>query len=241
MGDDTYKSVVLLSGGMDSAVCLGIAAKRNDEVIPVHFNYGQQTATYEAQMARRQMRNIRDKFPDRYIHPITVIGYQPVFSVFADGVADPEKEFGHLTEEDGRSSGYVPMRNLHFIATGAAVADTRNAAAVYHGAQGGDHADYPDCRPDFMDRAEGAINQSIPEGQEIALRTPLLHSSKPEVIHMGEELGIDWSATYSCYTAIDDPRNPTPCGDCPACIERAEAFEAAEVEDPYSTNKQVRL
>lgn len=224
-------AVVLMSGGIDSAVCMGIACQSHDWVIPVHFNYGQQTFDLEKRMAARQAHNFH-KLYDSKVYTLQVIDYRQVFSHFAQGVANPDKDFDHLNEEDGRSSGYVPVRNLHLIATGAAIADVEGATHVYHGAQGGDAADYPDCRPEFMHKAAGAIGKSVPDSQELNLRTPLIHQSKVEVLEMGDEVGVEWQATYSCYRETEW-RDPEPCGECPACLERTEAFEEAGLEDPY--------
>lgn len=231
---DANKAVVLLSGGIDSSTCLALAADTFSEIIPVHFDYGQQTAELEQEMARQQREHL-DEVTDADIHQMIVVDYKGVFSHFAEGVAEDGKDFDELTEEDGRSSGYVPMRNLHLIATGAAFADTRGAAAIFHGAQAGDEADYPDCRPNFMDRAAGAISQSLPDDRPLDLRVPLLNMGKPQVIDVAEEYGVNFKYTYSCYSEVEDYENPEPCGECPACVERAQAFNRSDVEDPYET------
>lgn len=233
----TDSAVVLLSGGIDSATCLGIACRDHDHVLPVHVQYGQQTDAVEREMAAAQ----RDHFADTTnadVAPATVVDYESVFAHFAGGVAAPDKEFGHQNEADGRSSGYVPMRNLHLIATAAAFADVHDATAVYHGAQAGDEADYPDCRGEFMAAAGAAIARSVPETQPLHLKTPLLHTEKADVLRLADDLGVAFQYTYSCYrrTPVE---SPTPCGDCPACLERAEAFSAADIADPYNTGVAV--
>lgn len=234
----TDTAVTLLSGGIDSATCLGVACNNNDHIIPVHYQYGQQTADVERQMAESQREHMANQYPQVEIDSLNVVNYEPVFRHNAGGVADASKQFGHMTEDDGRSSGYVPMRNLHLIATGAAFADTNGATSVYHGAQGGDHADYPDCRPTFMSAVNNSINRSVPDGQTLELETPLLNLSKPEVLELSEEVGVAFEYTYSCYTntPVDDPE---PCGNCPACLERAEAFSASSATDPFHTQKVV--
>lgn len=226
-------AVVLLSGGIDSATTMALACQEFDKVIPVHFQYGQQTESLELQMAEDQRIHLSIEYPGTDVGRLRVVDYSPVFGYFAEGVADPDKDFDHMVEEDGRSSGYVPMRNLHLIATGAAFADKLGASAVYHGAQGGDEADYPDCRQSFMDAAAGAISRSLPDDQALDLRIPLINKEKFEVIKLGHDLGVDFRCTYSCYSEVEDIDDPTPCGECPACEERREAFEAAGIEDPY--------
>lgn len=229
-------AIVLLSGGIDSATCLSLALDRYDRVHPVHYDYGQQTAGFEQQQAHNLAQHFRDEGHE--VDPVEVIDYAPVFSHFAGGVASDRNSFvtedGDLEEEDGRSTGYVPMRNLHLIGTGAALADVNDADAVYHGMQQGDEASYPDCRPEFSVAIEEAVNKSLADGDSVSVNTPLLHRSKVEVIQLGEDRGVPWEYTYSCYEAIEDDE-PEPCGQCPACIERGEAFYAAQVTDPFGT------
>jgi len=235
------KAIVLLSGGIDSATCLALALQHYDEVQPVHYNYGQQTAEFEEQQAV----NLATHFSDEghNVHPVTTIDYESVFEVFGRGVASDRDSFvtedGDLEEDDGRSTGYVPMRNLHLLATGAGVADVTDGDALYIGVQGGDEESYPDCRAPFVTAAEQAINASLADDESLTLRAPLLHRTKVEVIQQGEDLGVPWEYTYSCYEAIED-EDPQPCGECPACVERGEAFHVARVTDPFGTPDAVK-
>lgn len=230
-------AVILMSGGIDSATCMALACRQFDSIIPVHFDYGQQTNELEKEKAYNQVQHLSNVYSDTSVGGMHVVNYEGVFHHFGEGVAEDGKDFGHMEEEDGRSSGYVPMRNLHLIATGAAFADKRDAIAVFHGAQAGDDADYPDCRQTFMDSAAGAINKSVPDDQEINLQTPLINKEKFEVIQLAHDTGVEFRHTYSCYTEVEDLDNPTPCGDCPACVERAEAFRTAGIDDPLATPK----
>lgn len=232
----TEKAVVLVSGGIDSATCLALAADEFDVVQPVHVDYGQQTADLEYRMAMAQCTHINVEY-DAKILAQKVVEYEDVFSHFAGGVASDRDSFttddGEMVEEDGRSTGYVPMRNLHLISTASAIADVEDADAVFHGAQGGDEEAYPDCRPGFMVAAEEAVNRSLADDDSIDLLTPLIDKSKASVIELGERLDVDWRATYSCYERVEKVQNPEPCGECPACEERKEAFEEAGIEDPH--------
>lgn len=239
MSDIDNTAVVLMSGGIDSATCMAIACNNFERIIPVHYQYGQQTAELELAMAERQRAHLDEEYPSVFVEELNVVNYEPVFSHFAGGVAKSGKDFDHMVEDDGRSSGYVPMRNIHLISTGAAFADIEGASAVYHGAQAGDEADYPDCRQTFMDSAAGAISKSLPD-RGIDVRTPIIHTPKPEVIELAQKKGVDFEYTYSCYTEVEEYDNPTPCGECPACAERAEAFEAAGIDDPYGTPEVVQ-
>lgn len=226
------KAVVLLSGGIDSAACLGIACRTNDHIIPIHFQYGQQSRELEYAYSRQQVLNFQHMMLDSTIEDLRMIQYGDVFKHFVEGVVD-DKEFGHMTEDDGRSSGYVPMRNLQFIATASAIADHEDANMVYHGAQQGDAEDYPDCSGSFMSTVYDSINESLPAQKHITLRTPLINSDKVEVIEMADKYGVHFEYTYSCYEEPDSIFAPEPCMDCPACKERKEAFEATKIKDPH--------
>lgn len=239
-GDEGSMAIVLLSGGIDSATCLALATDHYDTILPVHYNYGQQTADFEQKQANQLAREFRRR--GNNILTVKVVEYKDVFSNFAGGVASDRDSFttedGDLEEDDGRSTGYVPMRNLHLIATGSAIADVNDADAVYHGMQQGDEASYPDCRPAFKNAAERAVNESLADNVGISVRTPLLSRDKVEVIQLGEDRGVPWEYTYSCYEAIDGKAQP--CGECPACIERGEAFMIAGVTDPFGTPDAVK-
>jgi 7-cyano-7-deazaguanine synthase len=229
------KAIVLASGGMDSATCLAMACMHFDEIIPVHYDYGQQTADVEKRRAELQVNHLSNIYEDTVISQLEVVDYKPVFGHFARGTASDRESFttedGELEEDDGRSTGYVPMRNLHLIATGAAFADIHDADAVYHGAQSGDEESYPDCRGEFMVAAGNAISRSVADGDTIDLATPLLNMTKEEVIKNGEKFGVAWEYTYSCYSETDF-EDPDPCGECPACVERIEAFDGLDINDP---------
>lgn len=236
------KAVVLLSGGMDSAVCMAIACHDHDDVIPIHFNYGQQTEDFEEEQAMNQIGYYMDHHDslnssDVTIHSMRSLDYSGVFHEFSGGIttdrASFENEDGSMEEEDGRSTGFVPMRNLHFLSSAAAIADVEDADAVYIGAQANDEEAYPDCRPAFMQHAQAAINRSMGDDQSITVETPILKKSKPDVVELGEALNVPWEYTYSCYQAIEG--EPEPCGACPACEERAQAFKEVGVKDPFGT------
>jgi 7-cyano-7-deazaguanine synthase len=231
------KAVVLASGGMDSATCFAIACEAHDEVVPVHVDYGQQTNDLERRQAERLTEHYQQN-TEAEVDDLTVVDYSPVFQHFAGGVASDRDSFvtddGDLEEEDGRSTGYVPMRNMHLIATGAGFADVGGADALYTGVQGGDLDSYPDCRPDFVASIQAAVHNSLADDRFISVETPLLYLTKTEVLQRGEELEVPWEYTYSCYEEVQDVDDPDPCGQCPACEERTEAFNEAGLQDPFA-------
>lgn len=220
---DRPAAFVLLSGGIDSAVCLEWALDRYEDVTAIHVDYGQQTGSIEQRNARSQA--------DEHGIRLHVLEYRAIFGAFAEGTVRDQ----HYDREEqamaGHSVGYVPQRNLHFLVSGAALAehhtDTGRPIHIVIGAQGGDRADYPDCRPAFVAAAQEAIQQSTDQ-HDIRVEAPLIDRSKTEVLELGSELGVDWERTFSCY----NDQSGTPCLECPACRERIEAFEAAGLVDP---------
>jgi 7-cyano-7-deazaguanine synthase len=154
MNDVEPKAFVLLSGGIDSAVCLKEALETYEDVAAIHYDYGQQTHTIEERNARKQAES----------HGIELfeIGYRGVFRHFAEGTIEDKEYSSNQTTDEGHSVGYVPQRNLHLLTSAAAVAEhnteTGRPIVLYHGAQLNDAADYPDCRPAFIESAEDAIN-----------------------------------------------------------------------------------
>ena len=220
---DNSKAFVLLSGGIDSAVCLQKAARTHDDLAAVHIDYGQQTEDIELGNAEEQAAELNI--------PLFTCDYRAVFGEFAEGTIENKEYDREHTTEDEHSVGYVPQRNLHFLTTAAAIAEHNTESGeditIYHGAQQNDEEDYPDCRPTFIEAAENAINRSTYQ-HTIRLDTPIIDQSKPEVLRLGEKLGVDWELTFSCYNDVEGE----PCGECPACIEREEAFAEAEISDP---------
>jgi 7-cyano-7-deazaguanine synthase len=217
------KAFVLLSGGIDSAVCLQKAIREHRDVEAIHYDYGQQTETIER-------KNSEEQAESEGI-PLHVINYRQVFKDFSEGTIEDQQYDKEYTENDGHSVGYVPQRNLHLLVTAAAVAEhnTKNGREIilYHGAQQNDEEDYPDCRPAFMKSAAQAVNRSTDQ-HEVRIETPIIDLSKEEVLRMGESLGVNWALTFSCYNDQDGE----PCGECPACIERKQAFDKVEITDP---------
>ncbi|MFB6200140.1 MAG: 7-cyano-7-deazaguanine synthase [Candidatus Nanohaloarchaea archaeon] len=217
------KAFVLLSGGIDSAVCLQKAVNEFEEVEAIHFDYGQQTEEIERENAKQQC-----KEQGLNLH---LIDYREVFAEFAEGTIRDQDYSSDNLSENQHSVGYVPQRNLHLLTSAAAKAEheteTGEEIALFFGAQAGDEEDYPDCRPEFVELAENAINEST-EQHKVEIKTPLLDKSKTEVLQEGESLGVNWENTFSCY----NDEEKTPCGECPACVERKEAFDKVGFEDP---------
>lgn len=219
------KALVLLSGGIDSAVCLQEALQKYSDVDAIHFDYGQQTERIERRNAEKQC---SENNVDLHI-----VDYRDMFSNFAEGTIRDKEYDTDNTVEDEHSVGYVPQRNLHLLTSSAATAEhhakTGEDIVLYIGVQGGDTEDYPDCRPEFIELAEETINRATDQ-HEIEIKAPIIDQNKLGVLELGKKLGVDWSLTFSCY----NDKNGNPCEECPACLERKEAFSKVNFNDPLT-------
>lgn len=204
-GDEMSKaSVVLLSGGIDSAVCLALARNRCNACIAVTVDYGQRNraelASAGSLAAWAEAKHI--------IVPLDFAAWN-----------------GHAQKDTG---SYIPARNLVFLSLAVSVAEAADANSIYIGATSSDRH-FPDARPEFIRsfQATVGLGTKAPEkGQSIEVRTPLLPLSKVEVIKAAARLGVPLALTRSCYEANE------PCGACGACRTRAEAFTKAGIADP---------
>ncbi|MBF0164342.1 MAG: 7-cyano-7-deazaguanine synthase QueC [Magnetococcales bacterium] len=217
------RAVVLLSGGMDSAVCLHAAHALGRELYPISFRYGQrhrqELAAAEAIVARLPVARwlVLDL-------PLDRIGG----SALTDPTMVPAK--GGLGE--GIPATYVPARNTIFLSLALGWAETLQAQEIFIGVNAIDYSGYPDCRPVFVEAFERLANLATREGvtrQPFAIRAPLLHLSKAEIVRKGLALGVDFSLTRSCY---DPTEADLACGRCDACRLRLAGFEAAGASDP---------
>ncbi|OUJ18658.1 7-cyano-7-deazaguanine synthase [Methanonatronarchaeum thermophilum] len=215
--------VVLLSGGIDSAVSLALAKDQCEEVIGVHFDYGQSTHEEELDNSR--------ELSDYFGIDLLELNVRQVFNNFCSGTME-QKDYGSdkASDSHGQSTGYVHMRNLLLLSTTGAIADSKYSNReiyLYIGAQLDDEELYPDCRLGFLQSTEEAIDQSTLRNN-IKIKAPLIDKSKAEVIKLGDRLGVPFEKTISCYKLVDG----TPCKECPACVEREKGFKEAGVIDP---------
>lgn len=219
-------AVVLLSGGLDSAVTLAIAKKETQEVNVISFDY-RQRHLIELNCAKRQAQiqqvNCHLIFPLE----MRLIGG----SALTSDIEVPKlRELTALTNEI--PSTYVPARNLIFLSVAVAWAETLGAQKIYIGANAIDYSGYPDCRPEFIEAFQHAANLATRAGiqqKPIEIKAPLIQMTKAEIIKVGTQLGVDFSATSSCYDPLDKA-----CGKCDACILRLRAFAQVGITDPIA-------
>ena len=212
------KAVVLLSGGMDSAVALHEARARHEVVGAVSFDYGSKHNHKEIPCAAWQCRQW--KIP----HQVIALDFVPALfasALLQSGGAIPD---GHYEEETMKQT-VVPFRNGIMLSIAAGYAESIGAAGLVIAAHAGDHAIYPDCRESFMQAMGEAMRLCTYAG--IELLRPFIHFTKAQIAARGQKLGVDFSQTWSCYKGGE-----IHCGTCGTCVERREAFILANIPDP---------
>ncbi|MCC7192476.1 MAG: 7-cyano-7-deazaguanine synthase QueC [Phycisphaeraceae bacterium] len=218
------KTVVLFSGGIDSTTMLFHLRQAGHEVLALCVDYGQRHRTELSRAAR---------IAEAWSIPLETADLRAITRLLAgSSQTDPAVQvpLGHYTDESMKAT-VVPNRNMIMLAVAAGWAITQQASAVAYGAHSGDHAIYPDCRPQFADALALAI--SLCDWRSVELIRPFVNMSKTQIVTLGHSLGVPFARTWSCYQG-----ESLHCGACGTCIERREAFLLAGVPDPtdYSEN-----
>ena len=217
-------AVVLVSGGMDSAVVLAIAREQGFAVHALSVRYGQRhTSELEA--------------ADRVATALGAVAHKTVNvdlrSIGGSALTDDiEVPLDHVAGADEIPVTYVPARNTIMLSVALGWAEVLGAADIFCGVNAVDYSGYPDCRPAFIEAFERLANLATKAGVEgagIRVHAPLQHMSKAAIACEGVRLGVDFGQTVSCYKADADGR---ACGHCDACRLRAEGFAAAGIADP---------
>ena len=216
------RSVVLLSGGLDSATALAIARARGDECHTLSFDYGQRHRS-ELAAARRISASLHAAAHREMRVSLEAFGG----SALTDkSIAVPEHGGA------GIPITYVPARNTVFLSLALALAEVIDADKIVIGVNFLDSSGYPDCRPEyiaaFQQLARLATKRGV-EGGALTIDAPLVTMSKAAIIRYGNDLGVDYTLTVSCYQADDEGR---ACGRCDSCRLRREGFAAAGLPDP---------
>jgi 7-cyano-7-deazaguanine synthase len=213
-------SLVILSGGLDSTVCMALAAAEGP-VVALTFDYGQRH-WHEIDHAAGVAGFYR---ADHLVVRLDLTGWGG--SALTDSsVAVPHGEVA----APGIPVTYVPARNLIFLSVAMGVAEARSLDEVYLGVNGLDYSGYPDCRPEFVESFERtaalALKRGV-EGRPVRVRTPLISLTKAEIVRLGVERGAPLHLTWSCYEG-----GTVPCGSCDSCALRAKGFAEAGIDDP---------
>ncbi len=214
------RSVVLLSGGMDSCVCAALAV-RDSEAAALHISYGQRTEERE----RLGFERICDRLGIKHR---LAIRNEALSRIGGSALTDAEIDVPEAGEQIGADIPvtYVPFRNAHFLSAAVSWAEVLGAENVYIGAVEQDSSGYPDCRPAYYQAFNAVIKAGTREGK-IEVVTPLIALRKVEIVKLGLELGAPFDLSWSCYSREDQA-----CGVCESCVLRQRAFTEAGAEDP---------
>ena len=214
------KAVVIMSGGIDSSTLLYKVKRDYDTIFGITFDYGQ-SHRIELDAAKNIAKTAGIHEHLIYRLP-TLLG-----SALTDGhMIIPKEDYSIETQK----ITVVPNRNMVFLSFAANLAIAKRADAIFYGAHASDYAVYPDCRREFVDAAEVAINTG--NYDSVCIHAPFLDMKKWEIVKLGQELGVPFQLTWSCY----DPQwvygEAVHCGISGTCRERKLAFEEAEIYDP---------
>lgn len=217
--------VLLLSGGLDSATVLAIAAAYSFDVHALSFRYGQR---HDVEIAAASVIAAKAGVAAHKIIDIDLRQFGG--SALTSDIAVPKDR---SVEEMGSGIPltYVPARNTIFLSYAIAWAEVLGARDVFVGVNALDYSGYPDCRPAYIAAFEAMANLATREGVEgrgLRIHAPLIDLTKAEIIRRGLELGVDYSLTVTCY----DPTFDGACGSCDACLLRLRAFSTNGMCDP---------
>lgn len=215
------KAVVLVSGGMDSAVVLAIAKSQGFTPYALSVRYGQRhTSELDAAASVAALEGAAE-------HKIVSVDLRAIGgSALTDDIEVPE------AGGDGIPVTYVPARNTIMLSIALGWAEVLGAQDIFCGVNAVDYSGYPDCRPEFIEAFQTLANLATKagvEGRTLHVHAPLQYLSKADIAREGIRLGVDFARTVSCYRADEQGR---ACGHCDACRLRAAGFAEAGVPDP---------
>jgi 7-cyano-7-deazaguanine synthase len=221
------KAVVLVSGGLDSATNLAIAADQGFELYAISFDYGQRHRS-ELEAARKVCKAARVR---RHITvPLDLRAFGG--SALTDEI-DVPKNRSEAEMSAGIPITYVPARNTIFLSIALGWAEVLEATDLFIGVNALDFSGYPDCRPEFIEQFQALANlatkSAVEETRPWIIHAPLIRLSKSQIIRRGMELGVDYGLTQSCY---DPDLLGSPCGQCDSCQLREQGFAELGIPDP---------
>ena len=217
------RAVVLLSGGLDSAVTLAHARALGRECHAISFDYGQRHRI-ELDAARRIAAQI-----GAADHRVITLDLR---AIGGSALTAPIEVPKGGSDSGAIPATYVPARNLVFLSIALGLAEVVGARELFIGANAVDYSGYPDCRPSFIESFERTANLATKDGVEgrpFRVCAPLIDMTKAQIIRRGHELGVDLSLTTSCY---DPDASGAACGRCDSCRIRGRGFAEARIPDP---------
>lgn len=217
-------AICLVSGGMDSCVTAAIANLERNSVAFLHVSYGQRTEKRERQAF--------EKIADYYQVNQRLVVSMPHFKLIGgSSLTDKDIAVAPVDLHSGNiPTSYVPFRNAHFLAVATSWAEVIGAGWIYIGAVAEDSSGYPDCRPQFYEAFQLAVDTGTKPQSHIQIRTPVINLTKEQIVRRGQELAAPLNLSWSCYKESE-----VACGECDSCALRLRAFRLAGIEDsiPY--------
>ncbi|MDQ0874160.1 7-cyano-7-deazaguanine synthase [Paenibacillus sp. V4I3] len=228
--ENKKRAVIILSGGLDSTTCMGLAKEAGYELYPISFDYGQRHKI-EIENAKQ----VAEHYGVSGRHKIIKLDFLRDFggSALTDDNIDVPNVVDGLTEGSEESEipvTYVPGRNLLFLSIATSYAEVTGSEAIYIGVNALDYSGYPDCRPEFIHKVEEVIALATKvgvEGKGITIETPLIDWTKARIVQEGLKIGVPYELTTSCYNGKAEA-----CGVCDSCRLRLKGFEEAGSKDP---------
>lgn len=219
------KAIVLVSGGMDSALTAAYALRKYNSAF-LHINYGQRTE-------KRELKAFND-ISDYYgIAERLVIDFKHLKIIGGSSLTDRKIKVskGNLASQDIPSS-YVPFRNANILAAAVSWAEVIGAEKVFIGAVEEDSSHYPDCRKKFFEAFKIMIKLGVRPDTDIGIETPVINFSKKDIVKKSIAMGVPLHLSWSCYKS-----SIVACGECDSCLIRQRGFQEAGYQDPIKYKK----
>ncbi|MET0751751.1 MAG: 7-cyano-7-deazaguanine synthase QueC [Pyrinomonadaceae bacterium] len=219
-------AICLVSGGMDSCVTAAIAKAETGEIAFLHISYGQLTERRE----RKAFTDIADFYN---VEKRLDVSIEYLARIGGSSLTDDRIEVSEANLDAKEiPTSYVPFRNANMLSIAVSWAEVLGARSIYIGAVAEDSSGYPDCRPQFYEAFEKAIDEGTKPDTKIEIRTPVIHLSKAEIVKKGIETGAPLHLSWSCYRSEE-----LACGTCDSCALRLRGFEQAGARDPVFYKK----
>ncbi len=220
------KSVVIMSGGLDSTTLLYWVIKQGYEPQVLSFNYGQRHRK-ELEFAKKTCEKL--KVAHRIVDLSSMHELLQGSALTSEGIKIPEEHYSH----ESQKATIVPNRNAIMLNIAVGYAISIGAARVFYAAHYNDRAIYPDCRWEFV-QSQNVTAKLANNNPELEIIAPFVHKTKAEIVKIGSELGVPFEDTWSCYKGEEKA-----CGVCGTCRERIEAFQLNKLRDPVEYKIEV--
>ncbi len=215
------KAVMILSGGLDSTTCMGLAQEAGYDLYPITFHYGQR---HDREV--KQAERVAEHYQVQEHRIVDISFFSDIGGSALTDTSIPVPE----TDASDIPSTYVPARNMIFLSLAAAYAEVIGASAIFIGVSAVDYSGYPDCRPEFINSMNETINLATKAGvsdETMSIKAPLMDLTKGDTVQEGLRLNVPYYLTTSCYNGADEA-----CGVCDSCRLRIKGFKDAGAVDP---------